>query len=162
MNIYLRPSKTALGNKFRAFKGARPWVGITFFLFGKLSASNKKEATAMFSQETAFTITAGHIAQYGAYFQEQERGQSTVKKYVHIFIMLLFRPQKLPYIPALYRKSGFFTTPLPNLNTKGPTGCFSALSRLLFAPIIIPFYLLAMKLEIPFPSRYNIIKIKLL
>ena len=37
----------------------------------------------MFSQETAFTITADHIAHYAAYLQEQERAKSTVKKYVH-------------------------------------------------------------------------------
>ena len=37
----------------------------------------------MFSQETAFTITADHIAHYAAYLQEQERAKNTVKKYVH-------------------------------------------------------------------------------
>ena len=37
----------------------------------------------MFAQETAFTITAGHIAHYAAYLQEQERATNTVKKYVH-------------------------------------------------------------------------------
>ena len=37
----------------------------------------------MFTQETAFTITADHIAQYAAHLQEQERAKNTVKKYVH-------------------------------------------------------------------------------
>lgn len=37
----------------------------------------------MFSQETTFTITADHIAQYAAHLQEQERAKNTVKKYVH-------------------------------------------------------------------------------
>lgn len=37
----------------------------------------------MFSQETAFTINANHIAQYAAHLQEQERAKNTVKKYVH-------------------------------------------------------------------------------
>lgn len=31
----------------------------------------------MFSQETAFTINANHIAQYAAHLQEQERGPLT-------------------------------------------------------------------------------------
>ena len=30
----------------------------------------------MFSQETAFTITAGHIAQYAAHLWEQERAKT--------------------------------------------------------------------------------------
>ena len=37
----------------------------------------------MFRQEAAFTITSGHIAQYAAHLQEQERAENTVKKYVH-------------------------------------------------------------------------------
>lgn len=37
----------------------------------------------MVGQETAFTITAGHIAQHAAYLQEEERAQNTVKKYIH-------------------------------------------------------------------------------
>lgn len=37
----------------------------------------------MFSQETAFTITASHIDRYAAYLQEQERAKNTVNKYVH-------------------------------------------------------------------------------
>ena len=37
----------------------------------------------MFSQETAFSITADHIARYAAHLQEQERAKNTVKKYIH-------------------------------------------------------------------------------
>lgn len=37
----------------------------------------------MFTQEPAYTINAGHIVQYAAQLQEQERAKNTVKKYVH-------------------------------------------------------------------------------
>lgn len=37
----------------------------------------------MFSQETAFTINADHIAHFKAHLQEQERAKNTVKKYIH-------------------------------------------------------------------------------